>query len=225
MKTRLHPRLIACATAALLGAAGVVCQPAFAQQHVTSGASSAVSVSTVNGQSVVNVNGKEVYHGPTTGQVASRSSNLNGVEYSAVFDGDKLLWENLPGAGQQLQSQSGAAAGVDLKQFNAQHQQMVERMKEEQRKFMQSQGGKLAGGGLALPQSQRASQSGDAAISLKTINGSTVVVYQGQEFSVGPTKGKVSAQARNIQGKDYAAAFEGDRVIWENLPGAAKEMR
>lgn len=52
-----------------------------------------LSVSTVNGQSVVALNGREIYRGPTTGAVSSRSSNVNGIERTAIYDGDKLLWD------------------------------------------------------------------------------------------------------------------------------------
>ena len=68
-------------------------------------------------------------------------------------------------------------------------------------------------------------QTEAAGITIKTVNGRTVIVYQGQEFSVGPTRGKLSAKTKSADGEDYAATFEGDRVIWENVPGAAKQVK
>jgi hypothetical protein len=68
-------------------------------------------------------------------------------------------------------------------------------------------------------------ESSKTAISTKTVNGSTVIVYRGQEFPVGPTKGKVSVKRETLEGEDYAAAFDDKRVIWENVPGAAKQLK
>ena len=212
------------------------------QKHVTSSASTGVSVSTVNGQSVVTFNGQQVFSGPTKGHVSSRSSNSNGVEYAAVYDGHTLLWENVPGAAQQLQSAHSAPAAPDHKQFMDQHQQTVERMKEEQRKFMEAHGGTniahgtgvgshgggsvSTGGGVHKhSESHSVSQSGNVSISTKPVNGSTVITYQGKEISVGPTQGQISTKAKSINSKDYAAAFDGERVIWENVPGAAQQVK
>lgn len=248
------------AVACVLGVAGACGQNLLQPPATVRSSSTGVSVSSVNGQSVVTVNGREVFSGPTQGAVSSRSCNVNGVEYSAVFDGDKVIWENTPGAASQLQTQSGGA-GANLSQFTEQHRQMVERMMETQRHFMQGHGGIVgstnfsmsggsSGGGssvqssvsTSINSSTQAGSSGspslsgqaspiavspgsDAAITIKSVNGSTVVVYQGQEFSVGPTKGNVSAKSKNVQGDNFAAAFEGDRVIWENSPGAALKVK
>ena len=284
-----------CVSAAMIGADSAWGQNVLPQPPMTGTASTGIGVSTVNGQSVVMLNGKEIYSGPATGAVSSRSCNVNGVEYSAVFDGDKVLWESAPGAAKQMQSQPGGlgGGGMDVSQFNEPHRQMVERMMEAQRQFMQGQGGmafgtnfSLSGGGArglsgggswgSSGGSARGSSGGGAqaasggfssgsasgqssgsggvnssgrrggfgspilpgqplpvtvpqpsesTISIKTVNGSTVIVYQGREFSVGPTKGSLSAKSKSIQGEDFAAAFEDDRVIWENVPGAAQKVK
>jgi hypothetical protein len=60
------------------------------------------SVKTVDGHTVVMANGKEVWAGPTRGRVVARSHTVNGASFSAVFDGDKVIWENVPGAAAQL---------------------------------------------------------------------------------------------------------------------------
>lgn len=57
-----------------------------------------LSVMTENGFSTVQFNGKKVWSGKTTGKVAGKSSSVNGKEYAAVFDGNKLLWESEKGA-------------------------------------------------------------------------------------------------------------------------------
>jgi hypothetical protein len=217
------------------------------------------------------LNGKEIYSGPTTGQVSSRSSNINGVEYAAVYDGDKLLWESAPGAAQQLQSQPGGGLGLDPQQFAAQHRQAFERMVQSQQQFMQAHGGamlstnlsvggngsrSLSGGSsssgtigsstaLPGPAQVRSSSGGiggrgitwktpqptaaiaaeDSAVNIKLEKGSTVIVHQGKEYSVGPRKGNLTTKTKIVRGENFAAAFEDDQVIWENVPGAAAEVK
>lgn len=308
-----------CVSAAVIGATSARGQNLLAQAPVTAtanaNASTGLSVSTVNGQSVVSLNGKEIYRGPVTGAVSSRSSNVNGAEYSAVFDGDKVLWESVPGAVQHVESPAGGAGGggMDVSQFAEQNRQAFERMVQEQRQFMQEHGGLtlstnfgrsggssggMSGGGAwgSSGGSARASSGGsasgfsggsaggssggrsygssggfrggrssvqssgtistqssgqssgqgggfgapgllqeplpaadphnsDSGVNIKTINGSTVIVYHGQEFSVGPTKDNLTARTKSSGGEDFAAAFEGNRVIWENVPGAAKKVK
>ena len=78
----------------------------------------------------------------------------------------------------------------------------------------------------ALPQATVAdSHASEPGIHIKNVDGSTVIVYRGQEFSVGPTKGDLSGKTKRIQGQDYAAVFEGNRVVWENTPGAARRVK
>ena len=241
----------------LWGPTSALSQTSSAHKKVSTSASTGLNVSTVNGQSEVTLNGKQVYAGPTQGHVTSSSRNVNGVEYSAVYDGDTVLWENVPGAAQQLQSTQNAPAGQEHKQFMDQHQQTVERMKEEQRKFMEEHGGtniahgsgsgSHSGGSVSTgggahgksggssqgfsggqsgghSESRSTSQSGNVSISTKTVNGSTVITYQGKEIPVRPTQGQVSTKTKSTQGKDYAVVFDGDRVIWENVPGAAQQV-
>jgi hypothetical protein len=57
-----------------------------------------LSVMTENGFSTVQFNGKKVWSGKTTGKVAGKSASVNGKEYAAVFDGNKVLWESEKGA-------------------------------------------------------------------------------------------------------------------------------
>lgn len=198
-------------SAAIAGTINALGQAPASTAHRSATANANLSVRTENGRSVVTFNGKRIYTGPLNGQVTSSSSN--GVEYTAAFAGDKVLWENVPGAAKQLQSEDGSAPKLDHKQFIEQHQQTEARMQEEQRKFAEAH---MAHG---------VGPSGGAAISTRTVNGNTVIIYQGQEYSVGPTQGAVSAKTKSIGGKNYAAAFAGDRVIWENVPGAAQRVK
>ncbi|MST94603.1 MAG: hypothetical protein EXS33_04935 [Pedosphaera sp.] len=60
-----------------------------------------------------------------------------------------------------------------------------------------------------------------SSLSVSTVNGQTTVIYNAKEVFSGPTKGKVASRSVSRDGKNYAAAWEDDRVLWENVPGAA----
>ena len=49
--------------------------------------------------------------------------------------------------------------------------------------------------------------------------------YKGKEVFAGRTKGMVTAKASSENGTEYAAAFDGKKVLWENVPGAAKHVK
>lgn len=67
--------------------------------------------------------------------------------------------------------------------------------------------------------------SAGRALEAATVNGSTVIRYGGREFPIGRTRGLVTTRAVSLQGREYAAAFEDGRVIWESTPGAAQHLR
>ena len=81
------------------------------------------------------------------------------------------------------------------------------------------------GGGKSSSFSTSRSSSGGAGISAQTVNGQTVVSYKGQEVFKGTTSGMVSTYSSNINGEELAAAFDGDKVLWENTSGAAAKLR
>ncbi|MBN2507305.1 MAG: hypothetical protein JXQ71_11480 [Verrucomicrobia bacterium] len=64
-----------------------------------------------------------------------------------------------------------------------------------------------------------------AAISVKVHNGRSTVIYKGKTVWTGKAKTQVSAKARSVDGKEYAAAYDGPRVVWENTKGAAKKLQ
>ena len=63
--------------------------------------------------------------------------------------------------------------------------------------------------------------------SLKTvsINGDTVIYYQGEKVWEGKTTGKISGKVTNINGRKHAVVKDDDRIIWElgdGIGGAAE---
>jgi hypothetical protein len=70
-----------------------------------------LSTSVVNGKGSITYNGKKVWQGVVTNELKALSKATgtaeNGLqenaEYAAVWDGNKLVWENAPGAGAALE--------------------------------------------------------------------------------------------------------------------------
>lgn len=151
-----------------------------------------IKVVTENGQTTVTYKDRQVFHGRTKGPVTARSANDNGVEYAAALDGDKILWENVPGAAARIKQ-------ID-KAKPASAEEMLERLKKQ------------------------VDAAPAADIRVTSENGQTTVTYKGQQVFNGKTQDKVSAQARNDNGVEHAAAFDGEKVLWENVPGAAKQL-
>lgn len=56
-------------------------------------------------------------------------------------------------------------------------------------------------------------------------NGKSTVVYEGRKVFEGATKAKASGAVKNVNGVQYAAAFDGDKVIWENVKGAGSKVK
>lgn len=64
-----------------------------------------------------------------------------------------------------------------------------------------------------------------ANISVSTVNGQTTVTWNGKRVWSGETTGQVTGKASSINGKEYAAAFEGTKVLWESEKGAAGKLK
>jgi hypothetical protein len=62
-------------------------------------------------------------------------------------------------------------------------------------------------------------------VSVININGQTTVTWRGQQVFSGPTKGPVSGQSASVGREEYAAALDGNEVLWENTPGAAQKLK
>jgi hypothetical protein len=55
--------------------------------------------------------------------------------------------------------------------------------------------------------------------------GKSTIMYGGTKVFEGPTKAKAVGVVKNVNGVQYAAAFDGSRVIWENVKGASTKVR
>lgn len=56
-----------------------------------------ISTRIVDGITIIQWQGKEVWRGTTSGFLVCRSKAFDGVELAAAFDGDKVVWESQPG--------------------------------------------------------------------------------------------------------------------------------
>lgn len=84
-----------------------VSQKSESRSSASCSAGSDISVKTENGDTTVTYKGEKVFEGRTSGMVSARASNVNGTEYAAVFDGDKVIWENTSGAADQIKDGGG----------------------------------------------------------------------------------------------------------------------
>lgn len=84
---------------------------------------SGISVNSVNGQTTVTYKGEKVWSGHTSRPVSALSSNDNGTEYAAAFDGKKVLWENTSGAAEHLKSTGAGLPSNDqtIKKIGKKH--------------------------------------------------------------------------------------------------------
>ncbi|MCD6051540.1 MAG: hypothetical protein K0Q55_2949 [Verrucomicrobia bacterium] len=64
-----------------------------------------------------------------------------------------------------------------------------------------------------------------AGISVSFDGSKSTVIYGGQKVFEGPTKAKATAAVKNVNGVQYAAAFDGTRVVWENVKGASAKVK
>ena len=60
-----------------------------------------VKMRNINGEAVVEMNGKEVWRGTAGANLQTRSSSVDGKDYAALLDGDKVVWESEPGAAEK----------------------------------------------------------------------------------------------------------------------------
>lgn len=64
-----------------------------------------------------------------------------------------------------------------------------------------------------------------AGVSLKNEGGKTTIHYQGKDVWTGVTSGKAFARSKVIEGKEYVAVFDGNKVLWQNVAGAAQKVQ
>lgn len=62
-------------------------------------------------------------------------------------------------------------------------------------------------------------------ITTSSVNGDAVVTWNGAVVWQGRTKNPLRAAAITADGKDFAAAFDGEKTVWENEPGSGAAVR
>ena len=86
-------------------------------------------------------------------------------------------------------------------------------------------GGGSSAGMPTMPGLSGSSSGSSSGLQANTVNGKTTITYNGQQVYSGQTTGMVSTKASNENGEEYAAAFDGDKVLWENRSGAAEKLK
>ena len=203
-----------------------------------------ISVSQSNEQATVNYNGKQVWSGPVKGTLVGRSSNINGVEQAAAFDGDKVLWENVPGAAEHLKANAAHPAGLEHQQVLKEHQKTVAEQKrfvEEHQKKAQSSAGSSGGSSsrsssISTSTKSSSTSSGGAGggnvklscgnnATVERIDGKTTLSWNGKTANLGKTKGQLSIKSSQANGAESLTVLEDERVVWESSPGSAKRTK
>ncbi len=72
---------------------------------------------------------------------------------------------------------------------------------------------------------KKSARTAAAGITVSTTNGKTTVSYKGKEVWTGKPSAKISGRTKLVGNQEYAAAFDGDKVIWENVPGAGAKVK
>ncbi len=72
---------------------------------------------------------------------------------------------------------------------------------------------------------KKSAQTAAVGVSVSTVKGKTTLTYKGKEVWSGKTTGKVTAKNKVVNGEEYVAAWDGQKVIWENVAGAAKQFK
>ena len=142
-----------------------------------------ISTTTINDETVVKWNGKQVFKGTVDGPVISKCSSVDGKEVAAIFSGDTVVWESEPGAAAAIKIEAVAPA-------------------------------------FKVPPAKE----GDKGIKVTSVDGESVVAYKGKVVWKGKTEKGVDAKETTEDGETNAAAFDGKKVLWENVPGAAKKV-
>ncbi len=145
-------------------------------------------VSTDDGVTRVVYRGKRVFTGKTSGQVLARRMKVDGGEYAAVWDDEKVVWQSAPGAvGRMGAETAGNEPGSALRPITF--------------------------------------RSPEARLRTTTAGGETAVFFNDQRVFLGPTHGLVTTKSKVAGGSAFAAAWDGDRLLWENAPGAAGQLQ
>jgi hypothetical protein len=211
--------------------------------------SAQVQVMNQNGQAKVVYQGRQVWAGPVHGTASARSHSVNGKEYAAAFDGEKVLWENVPGAAKQVGA-PGEPAGFSLQRTLRRNRNAVDenqRQLEEVLKDMDkdvdeatpakpgtlprsggNSGGK-AGGTTSTRSTATGSGTGDSlAMTVGTegtitrTNGVTVLTWKGKTIPLGRTTGPLSFKSSNLNGTATVTLLEGNRILWQSNPKPAR---
>ena len=68
------------------------------------------------------------------------------------------------------------------------------------------------------------SSTSSVKISVNQTNDEAVVTFNDKEVWKGKVRKSIIAVAKSVDGKDLAAAFDGKKVVWENVAGAGKQL-
>jgi len=196
-----------------------------------------------NGDGVVTYDGEEVWKGEVTNGLRTMAEVIDEdggeKEYAAAWDGDELLWENVSGAGEKLDGGENVKDpdGDDANRDDA--DDLAEKMKElmkggaspEELKKMMSERMAEMMDRSSYPGGKDGDNSQNSTYG-ESINGKGLVRHNGEEVWKGRINGKLTVAGESIDADDeggvaghFAAAWDDDKLIWENYPGAGERLK
>lgn len=112
--------------------------------------------------------------------------------------------------------------GVKSKASDADGKEMAAVVSKDGKVLWESEAGAAAALDLIeLPEDLLADNKG---IKVQSSDGETIVTFRGKQVWKGKAKNKVAGKVKEVGGVTYAAAFDGKKVLWENVRGAAKRV-
>lgn len=202
-----------------------------------------LQVLTENGKAKVLYQGRQVWAGPVQGTASARSRSVNGKDYAAAFDGDKVLWENVPGAARQVGSPaepSGFSMQRTLRRnrnaVDENQRQLEETLKELDKETPEADPAKPASprrgagptGGSSLSRGRTTSSAPtfnmtlDGDTTVTRTNGLTTLKWKGKVIPLGRTTGPLSFKTSAVNGTEIATLLEGNRVLWQSTAKPAQ---
>jgi hypothetical protein len=67
--------------------------------------------------------------------------------------------------------------------------------------------------------------AGQSSISVVSSQGQTTVTWNGKQVYAGPTKGDVLARRFTVAGQEFAIAYDGGAVVWQNHTDAVTKLK
>ena len=176
-----------------------------------------------NGETTVFYEGEKVWEGKTKGKVSAKATEVDGKKYAVAMDGEQVIWEKGERPkGEDKPELDKVEGGIKMPGGRLLGGDMKGLLKGDFGGLGVDLEGMLEEG--LIPDFGGEGIGEMNSMKVISINGNTVVYYQGEKVWEGKTTGVVSTKATNINGKKYAVAKDDDRILWEIGDGVGGDV-